>query len=181
MPEDVHDYRSFLAAHAPIVPSETRFLDKTHDLFCLPDPSSSQYYLEDDSASGRQTPGTTRMSTRLLEAPTGAPSTIFSVLDQGGRGGGHSRLQRRPPGPARMRQMAMGICMAIVLPILSFPIIGGFVSRMTVVALVGLGMGVVAAQSGIFAMLAGRANSVDCAIALGTYVALMAIIALTFG
>ncbi len=77
--------------------------------------------------------------------------------------------------------MAVGMIMAIILPILSFPVIAGFVSRMTVVALVGLGMGVVAAQSGAYEMLAGRASAVDGAIALGIYVGFMGIVAATFG
>lgn len=184
MQEDVHDYRSFLAAHAPVDPKETRFLDKTGDLLCLPD---VPYYLDEDSVSGNHTPPP--RTPRLLEAPT-APSTIsISVLDQqareytaaaAARGGNHGK-RPRPLGPAKLRQMAVGMIMAIILPILSFPVIAGFVSRMTVVALVGLGMGVVAAQSGAYEMLAGRASAVDGAIALGIYVGFMGIVAATFG
>lgn len=185
MPEDVHDYRVFLAATSPVVPMEMRFLDKGTDLLCLPD---SFYYLNDESVSGEMTPPVTR-NPRLLEAPTAptAPPSTMSMTDQV-REYTAARLNNpvnnkrlRPLSPAALRHIAVGIGMAIILPILSFPVIAGFVSRMTVVMLVALGMVVVGVQSGIYDAMAARSSAVEGAIALGVYGGFMAIVAGTFG
>ncbi|XWW92554.1 hypothetical protein V2A60_000477 [Cordyceps javanica] len=183
MPEEVNEYRSFLAANAPVVPSEMRFLDKTADLLCL---SDGPYYLDEESLSDSQAPAT--RTPRLLEAPT-APSAVGvgGPLDQArdytaaARSGSSNGKRPRPLSPVTLRHMLVGACMAIILPILSFPIIAGFLSRMTVVALVGLGMAVVGVQSGAYDMFAGRASPVDSAIALGIYAGFMMIVAVTFG
>ncbi|KAJ6785121.1 hypothetical protein PWT90_07941 [Aphanocladium album] len=180
MPSEVHEYKSFLATHAPVVPSEMRFLDQTHDLMCLP---GSNYYVDEDdsvSVSGRQTPAA--RTPRLLEAPM-APSTM-SVLGQAREyTAARSNIikRARPLDVVKLRQMGMGVCLAIFLPILSFPIIADFVSRLTVVALVALGMAAVGAQSGAYDALAGRASAVDAAAGLAVYVGFMVIVAVTFG
>ncbi|KAM3464928.1 hypothetical protein NHJ6243_001994 [Beauveria neobassiana] len=188
-PEEVHEYRSFLAAHSPVVPDEMRFLNQTGDLMCL---SDAPYYPDDDSASDHQPPAR-RRTPPLLEAPS-VPNTSSSVsaLDQAREYTAASAAPAparpsnavkrvRPLNPVKLRHMTVGICMAIVLPILSFPVIGGFVSRMTVVALVALGMAVVGVQAGAYDVLAGRATPVDGAVALGIYLGFMTIVAATFG
>lgn len=71
--------------------------------------------------------------------------------------------------------------MAIVLPILSFPVIGGFLSRMTVVLLVVLGLVVVFFQSGLYTQLVQQDSVLEGAIAMGIYCVFMAIVAGTFG
>ncbi|KAJ3493165.1 hypothetical protein NLG97_g4908 [Lecanicillium saksenae] len=176
MPSEVHEYKSFLAAHAPVVPEEMRFLDKGYDLMCLP--GSNYYADEDDSVSDHQTVST-RMP-RLLEAPM-PPST---APNHGLSYEGDARNIMRRPVPlstTKLRQMAMGICLAIILPILSFPIISEFMSRMTVVALVAMGMVTVGAQSGAWNAVLQRLNAVDTAAAVAVYVGFMVIVALTFG
>lgn len=203
LPEEIHDYRSFLAAHAPVVPQEMRFLDRTGDLMCLADPP---YYLDEESVSDHHQPHhpTTPAAPhtpRLLEAPTAPnPMSVGEPMDHareftagarsGSSSGGSNGRGRRPrpaaaaaaaPSQVALRHMMVGICMAVILPILSFPVIPGFVSRMTVVALVGLGLAVVGAQAGAYDMLAGRASPVDGAMALGIYVAFMTVVAVTFG
>lgn len=177
MAEDVHDYKAFLAATSPVVPGEMRFLDKGFDLLCLPD---SPYYQSEESVSGNMTP--VSRSPRYIEAPAAAPSLV-SAADQAREYIARSSMQRRPRplSPAMLRNMAVGICMGIILPILSFPVISGFASRMTVVGLVALGLAVVCAQSGMFSVMAGRASPVEGAMALGAYGAFMAIVAGTFG
>jgi hypothetical protein len=71
--------------------------------------------------------------------------------------------------------------MAIVLPILSFPVIGGFLSRLTVVILVLLGLLVVFFQAGLYTHMVEHDGVVEGGIALGIYCALMAVVAGTFG
>ncbi|OAA73565.1 hypothetical protein ISF_00466 [Cordyceps fumosorosea ARSEF 2679] len=204
LPEEIHDYRSFLATNAPIVPNEARFLDKAGDLMCLADPP---YYLDMESMSDNHTPAA--RTPRLLEAPTAPnPMTVRGALEQAreaaaaaaARGGGTTTIttaattntgaavgngstgrRPRPLSMAVLRHMMVGVCMAVILPILSFPVIAGFASRMTVVMLVGLGMAVLGVQSGAYDVLAGRASPVDGAAALGIYVGFMTIVALTFG
>ena len=71
----------------------------------------------------------------------------------------------------------------LVLPTLTFVVIHDFIGRMTVVALVGLGVSLAAMQSGLIigsgssSASATKLGPVDCLLWIGVYVGVMAVIA----
>ncbi len=169
--EDIHDYRSYLSDMQPIAQTETRFLLKEQDLLCLP-----RGGLEQNVDSGGRTTPVPRPAA-IVQSPRPKPVRDGSA--------GYMMSSLRQPVPRQpvslLKHTILGICMAIVLPILSFPVIEGFMSRITVVLLVILGLLVVFFQSGLYTQLVQQDSVIDGAMAVGIYCVFMAIVAGTFG
>lgn len=169
--EDIHDYRSYLSDIQPIIQTETRFLSKEHDLLCLP--RSGHEHIVD--SGGRRTPVPRPAATAQSPRPkTVREEPVAYMIPSLRRPGARQSV-------SLLKHTILGICMAIVLPILSFPVIGGFLSRMTVVLLVVLGLVVVFFQSGLYTQLVQQDSVLEGAIAMGIYCVFMAIVAGTFG
>lgn len=170
---DIHDYRCFLTASCAVVDDETRFLDAADDLVSLAHPPlHPQKPLSDDGLTPMPRPaGETGF-------PPGRPMSSSSAYSTSWR----SSL---PPAervvPATLAQLALGMFVALLVPILTFAVIPGFVGRMTAVLLVGLGVGTAMAQSGLVRMLStSERGYLDCMVYVGVYGGLMAVVAGTF-
>lgn len=169
--EDIHAYRAFLTDAKPIVQAEARFLAKEQDLMCLPTAGPDHSFEIEAKKSPVFRPSTLAQSPRLGPGRDGAT----------GYGMPSPRLRTPRYSVLMLRHMVLGSCMAIVLPILSFPVIAGFLSRMTVVLLVVLGLLVVFFQAGLYSRMVEQDGVVEGGIALGIYCAFMAVVAGTFG
>ncbi|KAI1121248.1 hypothetical protein F5Y10DRAFT_105147 [Nemania abortiva] len=137
---DMQEYQGFLTSYAPISDIETRFLDATDDLVCLGDSD------EDMTADEEDIPTPVSRS----DIAEFHPRRRVSIISQ-------SDISRRfderivTPSPdqeihqptiAKHALMLLSVAMAVavILPILTFLVIPGFIGRMTVVCLVGTGL-----------------------------------------
>ncbi|KAK6070670.1 hypothetical protein SCUP515_08279 [Seiridium cupressi] len=123
---DVHEYRGYLATHALIAETETHFLDQSEDLVCLDETSESSDNDEDMAATPmpRQEP--------ILASPGSRASSFqHNSLNQNEK----DNVADRALDPINFAMVT-----AVVIPTLSFSLIPGYLSRMVVVILVGLGV-----------------------------------------
>ncbi|XXH02065.1 hypothetical protein Hte_008430 [Hypoxylon texense] len=165
--EDIHEYRAYLATHGPIAEVETHFLDATDDLVCLNDEIQEEIIEEEP-------------------LPTPMPHPDFAMVESRSR----SPIRSRPVSPYRQEEtgtetvdenltdepaiipLSMAVTVAVILPILTFLIIPGYLGRLTVVLLVGLSI--------LGALIQGQIVSVrtqELFICVGLYGAVMAVIA----
>ncbi|KAI0179636.1 hypothetical protein GGR52DRAFT_568408 [Hypoxylon sp. FL1284] len=169
--EDIHEYRTYLATHAPIAEVETHFLDVTDDLVCLNDDGQEEAIEED-------------IDEEPLHTPMSHPD--FTMVDPGSR----SPIRSRPVSPYRLEEigtetvddnmndepaiipLSIAVTVAVILPILTFLVIPGYLGRLTVVFLVGLGI--------LGALIQGQIVSIrtrELLVCVGLYGAVMAVIA----
>lgn len=91
------------------------------------------------------------------------------------------------PAPAPMNYnssvgtLALGISMAVLIPILTFHSIPNFVGRMTVVTAISMGIGVLLLSSGMCSELFASRTTSDGFLCFAVYALVMAIIAWSFG
>ncbi|KAI1478727.1 hypothetical protein F4774DRAFT_419297 [Daldinia eschscholtzii] len=167
--EDIHEYRNYLATHAPIAEAETRFLDATDDLVC---PSYEYQEVVDEDP-----------------IPTPIPQHDFPIHEPRSVSPVPSPIKSRPTSPYRQEEvgtetvismyeespivpLSIGITVSVILPILTFLIIPGYLGRLTVVFLVGLGILGALIQGGIVAI-----RTWELSVCVGLYGAVMAVIA----
>ncbi|KAI0973701.1 hypothetical protein F4678DRAFT_408029 [Xylaria arbuscula] len=145
-PVDIQEYRGFLASYTPITEVETQFLDATDDLVCLG-------YSDEDMATNEEDVITPITRSDITDFP---PQRRVSVLSQSDIS--HRFEERRSPSPNQpnsshdaphnqhaannqsLTHLSIAMAAAITLPILTFLVIPGFIGRMTVVCLVGIGI-----------------------------------------
>ncbi|KAM0324908.1 hypothetical protein ACHAQA_007874 [Verticillium albo-atrum] len=174
-PADIDHYRSYLATHQPIVDSEARFLDPEDDLVSLARPPVP-HHAHDFSSDDLLTP----MPRAMIFPPT--PKSPMSDLDncRSPRAAYTYEANRRGT-PSTMPQLVAAVAAAFLLPILCFIVIPGYVGRMAVVLIVAGGLLAALVQSGVLRMgangLAGLGGTQDCALCVGIYGAVMAIVA----
>ncbi|KAI1207922.1 uncharacterized protein F4807DRAFT_170533 [Annulohypoxylon truncatum] len=174
--EDIHEYRSYLATHAPIAEIESRFLDISDDLICVSD--EYQEVVEDEPIpTPIPHPGFTMAEPRAVSPIRSRPVSPYQ--------------QDRPVSPYRQdRQegsvitvdtvyddnqvilLSIAVTVAVILPILTFLIIPGYPGRLTVVILVGLGILGALFQGQIVAI-----RTWELLTCVGLYGAVMAVIA----
>ncbi|KAI1103387.1 hypothetical protein F4804DRAFT_342543 [Jackrogersella minutella] len=167
--EDIHEYRNYLATHAPIAEVETRFLDATDDLICVSE--EYQEIVDEDPI------------------PTPIPHTSFTMAEPRSAS---PIIKSRPVSPYRQdRQedssvitvdsiyddspvipLSIAVTVAVILPILTFLIIPGYLGRLTVVFLVGLSILGGLIQGGIVGV-----HTWELLTCVGLYGAVMAVIA----
>ncbi|KAI1453640.1 hypothetical protein F4805DRAFT_469924 [Annulohypoxylon moriforme] len=174
--EDIHEYRSYLATHAPIAEIESRFLDISDDLICVSD--EYQEVVDEEPV------------------PTPIPHQSFTMAEPRAVSPIRSRpvspyQQDRPISPYRQdRQegsiitvdtvyddnqvilLSIAVTVAVILPILTFLIIPGYLGRLTVVILVGLGILGALFQGQIVAI-----RTWELLTCVGLYGAVMAVVA----
>lgn len=169
--EDIHEYRSFLTTHAPLSEAETHFLDASDDLVCLSDDEQEEVIDE--------------------PIPTPMPRPDFSVVPPLSHQA--SPMKTRPVSPispyrqeeitiaetvdgvydeTQIIPLSIAITIAVIIPILTFLIIPGYLGRLTVVLLVGLGILGALIQGGIVSV-----RTWELLICVGLYGAVMAMIA----
>lgn len=124
--EDINQYRTYLATHNPIAELETRFLDAIDDLVCVTDnlPATPDF-----EGSATATPMPRNFN---LPSPANSNSSQYSGsysqdVDDGD--------ETRPFVP-----LSLAMATAVVVPVLTFGVIPGYLGRIAVVLLVGLGI-----------------------------------------
>ncbi|KAI1139412.1 hypothetical protein F5Y05DRAFT_412513 [Hypoxylon sp. FL0543] len=162
--EDIQEYRSYLATHTPIAEVETRFLDAADDLISL----NEEYQVVDDDP-----------------IPTPIPHPDFTMAEARSA----SPIKSRPVSPYRQEEssiitvdsvyddtpvipLSVAVTVAVIIPILTFLIIPGYLGRLTVVVLVGLSILGTLIQGGIIAI-----RTWELLTCIGLYGAVMAVIA----
>ncbi|KAI2466950.1 hypothetical protein F4781DRAFT_404125 [Annulohypoxylon bovei var. microspora] len=175
--EDIHEYRSYLATHAPIAEVESRFLDISDDLVCVSD-EYQEIVEEEPIPTPIPHPDFTMAEPRAASPITSRPVSPYQ--------------QTRPISPYRQdRQeegsiitvdtiydenpvipLSIAVTIAVILPILTFLIIPGYLGRLTVVILVGLSI--------LGALIQGQIVAIrtwELLTCVGLYGAVMAVIA----
>ncbi|KAI1291392.1 hypothetical protein F5Y03DRAFT_34423 [Xylaria venustula] len=145
-PVDMQDYRSFLASYTPITEVETQFLDVADDLVCLG-------YSDEDMATNEEDVITPTTRSDITDFHSRRRVSILSQSDIS-----HRFDERRSPSPNQgntaqdtahiqhnvnnqsLTHLSIAMAAAVTLPILTFLVIPGFIGRMTVVCLVGIGI-----------------------------------------
>jgi uncharacterized membrane protein len=169
---DVQLYRGYLANYAPIAEIETRFLDAADDLVCVVESDEDMVTDEEDIATPMSRPDLVGFDPRRR-------ASILSQSDISRRHDDRSTVSQEQDVPDKpsLLHLSVAMAVAIVIPILTFLVIPGFIGRMTVVSLVAIGtlgalvqgkvIGVKATQEfcvsvglygGVMAVLAGMVN-----------------------
>jgi hypothetical protein len=168
---DIQDYRSYLATHSPIEEIETRFLDPTEDLVSLARPATSS-----DGANYEDAPTPMPRSAHATFLPSSPASDAGSSASTS-QSADHTHDVALP-------HLAVGMAVAVLLPILTFPVVPSFVGRMVVVLLVGLGVLSGSTQAGFVRLTGNGSGSMggwDWLMCAGVYGGVMAVVASLFG
>lgn len=120
-PTDVDTYREYLSTEHPIAEAETHFLDPSDDLvsICSSIPSPSP-----PMSNQSQSQPLSRSESQISATPSNCESIVTSDHEP------QSQLQG----------LAVAIAVAVLVPILTFSVIPGFIGRVTVVGLVASGV-----------------------------------------
>ncbi|RYP72603.1 hypothetical protein DL771_004098 [Monosporascus sp. 5C6A] len=174
-PADIHDYRGFLATHRPLAEAETHFLDATDDLVCVDDGEDSDDFPDEDD-----TPATPMPSAQYDPRSAGRPgvSELGSPQSQNLRPQNISeqaldacrRVNNERP---MLLPLSIGATGVVILPVLTFAVIPGYLGRMAVVVLVVVGALAAILQGNLGAL----GNTRDICIIAGCYGAVMAVLA----
>ncbi|GAP90610.1 hypothetical protein SAMD00023353_4800780 [Rosellinia necatrix] len=171
--DDVQQYRMFLESYAPITEVEGQFLDTTNDLVCLG-------YSDEDMEADDECPVTPRSDTTDLY-----PRRRVSILSQSDVSRQHDARttssisqqgapQEQPVVDRHpLTSLSVAIAMAVILPIFTFLVIPGFIGRMTVVCLVGIGILGALIQGKVIRLQATQ----EFCVSVGLYGGVMAILA----
>lgn len=146
-PTDISLYRSYLHSEQPIAEVETHFLDPTDDLVSV--------------CSDRVPRSSTSFSP---ETQTSYASSVDFIARS-------EQTVAQPPG---LSGLAVAIAVAVLVPILTFSVIPGFIGRMTVVGLVAGGVVGALMQSGIVGRSMFRRDGLICG---GIYGGVMIVVA----
>ncbi|KAI5859862.1 hypothetical protein GGS23DRAFT_607285 [Durotheca rogersii] len=164
---DMHDYRSYLATQAPIVEPEAHFLDNIDDLICV------SYESQGDSTDEEAVPTPLPHSDFDMPMP---PSPLLSKSRPGSAYRQEESVAETvnsvndvPP----IIPLSVAVTVAVILPILTFLIIPGYMGRLTVIFLVGLGALGALIQGGLVGVHANR----ELFVCVGLYGAVMSVIA----
>lgn len=165
---EIDDYRRFLN-HAHIVDEETRFLGKTEDLLSLPPTDPSFIGLPParltprDSQTSTPTPGATSHRGPLAPASPLAAHAPHAERSQ----------RSREPSPQMPIHFAYGVLVAVMVPVMTFPVFPGFAERLIIIALVFAGVGWAMWQAGV----SETRRPLDAVLCAGAYVMMMAMAA----
>ena len=152
---DIDTYREYLSTENPIVEAETHFLDPSDDLVSIcssiPPPSapiSNESQSQPLSRAESQTSATAMRSQSMVT------------------------YEREPQ--AKLQGLAVAIAVAVLVPILTFNVIPGFIGRLTVVGLVASGVVFALMQAGVVGKGCFGRDGLICA---GIYGGVMIVIA----
>ncbi|KAI0404670.1 hypothetical protein F4802DRAFT_216338 [Xylaria palmicola] len=180
MPADLSHYRGFLANYAPISEAETQFLDATDDLVYLG-------YSDDDMAADEEDMATPISRSDIVDFHSRRRVSMLSHSDISHRHEERSTPSSDTANTARDQQhatdkhlvarLSLAATVAVILPILTFLVIPGFIGRMTVVCLVGPGVVGGLVQAKVIRFQA----STDFCLGVGLYGGVMAVLAGVIG
>ncbi|KAH6606045.1 hypothetical protein Trco_005198 [Trichoderma cornu-damae] len=162
--QDVFSYRSYLAATNPLVEDESQFLETADDLVNL--------------GRRRRRSNGNPPEDLLYPAPqpsgvVGLPPPPSSQISNAGSSGHPAQNAAQPS----LKRLVLAMAAIVLAPIVCFSVIPGFVGRMTVVLLVGLGGAAALLQSGLFHSVAEDRSTLDWVLCAGAYGGVMAVIA----
>ena len=169
---DVDAYREFLGREKLIVESETTFLNAPRADFVVLGKQRQRKRRDSQPSWGGDDQGSVK-GVRSV-------SSVGTRSDAAPEDAGLRALEPRHSAPSRpsshVPTLAMMVAAAVLVPILTFAVIPGFLGRMTVVLLVAAGMVGVALQGGLVdssEVLGQRGYLLQCA---GIYAAAMVIV-----
>ncbi|KAI8627193.1 hypothetical protein F5Y19DRAFT_465968 [Xylariaceae sp. FL1651] len=170
---DIHEYQGYLSTYAPIAEIETRFLDAVDDLVCIGDGDEGVEAEEEEMATPMPPSGFTDFQPQRRVS---IPVSIRSQSDISRRHDERSAVSQDQvviKEKPSLIHISLAMAVAVILPILTFMVIPGFIGRMTVVSLVGAGT--------LGALVQGRVIGVqatqDFCVCVGLYGGVMAILA----
>lgn len=169
--QEVLAYQSYLRDFNPIVEGESQYLDFAGDLIHLgrrkrrPNGNPSD---EPVSPTSQFASPISQFASVLGFSPPPS-SQISNASSSIHPAEGNSRLA--------LNRLAIALAVIVLAPIVSFAVIPGFIGRMTVVFLVGLGSAAALFQSGLLRSVAETRSMTDWLLCVGVYGAAMAIIA----
>ena len=204
---EVDAYQNFLNSSVHIVPEETEFLSRTDDLLTLPSTDLDMLemaaggtggdgggrHLHRDGGSGALTPrlGDTARNGTLhpqllpahspLEPSTRGRATANAASGTAAAADGEE-TDRRPGMPHELpAYLVYGMLVAVIVPVLTFPVFPRFAERLIIIALVFSGVGWAMWQAGIpEGRGRGEDNNrqgLDMILCAGAYVSMMAVAA----
>ncbi|KAF3067923.1 hypothetical protein CFAM422_008249 [Trichoderma lentiforme] len=161
--QDVVNYRSYLNTINPLVEDECQFLEAADDLINLGRRRRrSNGNAQDDPLSPMP----------RSSSVNGFPPPPSSQISNAG-----SSIYQNITQVSSLKRLVLAMAMIVLAPIVCFSVIPGFIGRMTVVFLVGLGGAVALFQSGLLNSLAEDRSTLDWALCAGVYGGVMAVIA----
>ena len=167
---EVNDYIAYMDSQQPIAEVETRFLDSPEDLITFyPGPTHPQ-----DEA-----PHTRAQAAYTRSHDDRAPN--FATRHTSPQSKKNPPTRRASLSETALRDIILGVLVAIFIPIVAFGTIPGFLGRMTVVLLVAVGVTLTLVRSGALKTLAQSRSGLDGLVCLGAYGVIMAIIARALG
>lgn len=160
---DVMNYRSYLNDINPLIEDECQFLEATDDLINLGRRRRrSNGNPQDDPLSPMP----------RSSSVVGFPPPPSSQISNAG-----SSTYQNVAQVSSLKHLVLAMAMIVLAPIICFAVIPGFVGRMTVVFLVGLGGAIALFQSGLLNSLAEDRSTLDWVLCAGVYGGVMAVIA----
>ncbi|KAH9905620.1 hypothetical protein F4778DRAFT_671474 [Xylariomycetidae sp. FL2044] len=135
---DIHEYRGYLAVHQPIAEQETRFLDATDDLVCLgasDEEEEEEEEREYDKISHNNVALDAMGDRNEHEEANSRPTSHHDDRKKGS-----FIAAEAIPHPLSATHLSLTTASAVIVPTLTFAVIPGYLGRMTVVFLVGLGV-----------------------------------------
>jgi hypothetical protein len=156
-PDDISNYRHYLQTERPIADIETHFLDPADDLVSIYSEN-----LQPLSQFSHAPPSSTSSSSEVSHESSSQLQPEFDEEEDD---------DNKSPLPG----LAMAIAVSVLVPIMTFHVIPGFVGRMTVSFLVALGVFGALVQSGI--MRSGILLEKEGAMCAAIYGGVMSIVA----
>lgn len=150
---DMSQYRGFLANYVPISEVETQFLDATDDLVCLGYSDDEEVIAEEEEEEEEESVITPVSQSDISDFHPRRRVSILSQSDISRRlderstpSSNHENEiapqdQQHVTDKYLLMRLSVAMAMAVILPILTFLVIPGFIGRMTVVSLVGSFLG----------------------------------------
>ncbi|KAI0398010.1 hypothetical protein F5Y17DRAFT_258558 [Xylariaceae sp. FL0594] len=140
-PAEVQTYRHYLARYSPIIDTEARFLDATDDLICFGFTEEDVDTLGDDDYDRDTATSPSRIDAADFETRRHVSSLSQSDISRPQDNVFQARAEPPLPknhAPISITLISIAVAGSIVVPILTFFVIPGFLGRVTVVCLVGI-------------------------------------------
>ncbi|KAI1743825.1 hypothetical protein F4680DRAFT_407616 [Xylaria scruposa] len=139
----ISQYRGFLANYTPISEVETQFLDATDDLVCLSYSDDDETIADEDVVTPVSRSDITDFHSRRRVSILSQSDTSRQLDERNTPPSDPERVlpeQQHTTDKYLLMRLSVAMAAAVILPILTFLVIPGFIGRMTVVGLVGTGI-----------------------------------------
>ncbi|KJZ77623.1 hypothetical protein HIM_02800 [Hirsutella minnesotensis 3608] len=170
---EIHDYKLYLANSRLVADEETRFLDMPEDLVSV---ARAENAVPERVGADEGTKPAPRVEDEevVVAPPIPMPRELASVASSVSSAKQHHARGHESLG-GWVSQLALAMCVAFFVPVVTFAVIPDFAGRITVVALVGSSVATALMQSGLVRLL--DRGVLDWFLCAGAYGATMAIVA----